>query len=73
MDLSSSPFPTPNAKEMEMSEGTALKYFMWAWQIHFRISASVDGKSIFERMDTQLDPNVFLVGFLQEDRMCLGQ
>ena len=51
-----------------MSEGTALKYFMWAWQIHFRISASVDATSVFDRMDARLDPNVFLVGFLQEDR-----
>jgi hypothetical protein len=63
------PFEIPKLEVMKVAEGNVLKYFMWPWQVHFRISASVDAESIFGRLDSRLDPNVFLVGFLQEDRI----
>lgn len=41
---------------------------MWGYQAHFQISARVGAKSIFNKLDKNLKPNVFLVGILFEDR-----
>jgi DNA integrity scanning protein DisA with diadenylate cyclase activity len=44
-----------------------LKYFMWQWQVHFKISCQVNAESLFNKLDTKLQPNVFLVGFLNKN------
>lgn len=47
-----------------------LKYFMWSWQVHFRISAQVKAESLFNELDKKLLPNVFFIGFLDnKDRI----
>lgn len=45
-----------------------LKYFMWPWQVHFKISAQVSAESLFNVLDKKLLPNVFLIGFLNKER-----
>ena len=45
-----------------------IRLFMWGYQAHFQISARVGAKSIFNKLDKNLKPNVFLVGILFEDR-----
>lgn len=45
-----------------------LKYFMWSWQVHFKISAQVNAEQLFNLLDKKLRPNVFLVGFLNNER-----
>lgn len=40
-----------------------LKYFMWPWQVFFRISCQTTAESLFNSLDRNLQPNVFLVGF----------
>ena len=45
-----------------------LKYFMWGYQHYFRTSVEVTAKSLFEALDNRLNPNVFLVGALDESR-----
>jgi hypothetical protein len=44
-----------------------LKYFMWSWQVYFRISAQTSAESLFNQLDKELKPNVFLIGFLEEE------
>jgi DisA bacterial checkpoint controller nucleotide-binding len=44
----------------------ALKYFMWPWQVYFRISCQTTAESLFNELDRGLNPNVFLIGFLLE-------
>lgn len=44
-----------------------LKYFMWPWQVHYRISAQTDAESLFNQLDKHLNPNIFLIGFLEEE------
>lgn len=49
-----------------------LKYFMWPWQVYFRISSQTGAESLFNQLDTDLQPNIFLIGFLlekQENRL----
>lgn len=45
-----------------------LKYYMWSWQVHFRISCQTAAESLFNQLDRGLRPNVFLIGFLKENR-----
>lgn len=40
-----------------------LKYFMWPYQVHFRISAQVSAESLFNHLDSNLTPEVFFIGF----------
>jgi hypothetical protein len=52
-----------------------LKYFMWKWQVHFMISCKVATESIFNKVDDQLQPTSFLIGFkidksLQTPEIC---
>lgn len=44
-----------------------LKYFMWSWQVHFKISAQVSAEQLFNVLDRKLLPNVFLIGFLDKE------
>jgi DNA integrity scanning protein DisA with diadenylate cyclase activity len=41
---------------------------MWEHQAHFRISAQTAAEGIFNLLDPNLQPNVFLVGILEDDR-----
>jgi hypothetical protein len=43
-----------------------LKYFMWGYQPHFRISATSLAERLFGYLDPRLEPGVFLVGFIAE-------
>ncbi len=45
-----------------------LKYFMWEWQVHFRISCQTQAESLFNQLDRGLQPDVFLLGFLKNDQ-----
>ena len=40
-----------------------LKYFMWPWQVYFRISCQTSAEGIFNQLDRNLKPQVFLLGF----------
>ena len=44
-----------------------IEYFMWGYQIHFRVSAQTSAESVLSRLDPNLKPNVFLIGILSED------
>ena len=41
---------------------------MWAWQQHFRISVENTAERLFESLDPNLEPKVFVVGFLTKER-----
>jgi len=41
---------------------------MWGYQPHFRIAAKVAADGLFNLLDRKLNPNVFLVGVLIDDR-----
>jgi DNA integrity scanning protein DisA with diadenylate cyclase activity len=41
---------------------------MWKHQAHFRISAQTAAEGIFHLLDPNLEPKVFLVGMLEDDR-----
>lgn len=41
-------------------------YFMWSWQVYFRISCQTTSESLFNQLDRGLNPRVFLLGFLLE-------
>ena len=43
-----------------------LKYFMWEYQVHFRISCQNRAETIFEHFDRGLSPKFFLLGFSVE-------
>lgn len=44
-----------------------LKYYMWGYQVHFRIACETKAESIFNSLDRGLQPKVSLIGFLQND------
>ncbi|WP_276504848.1 hypothetical protein [Terrimonas pollutisoli] len=39
-----------------------LTYYMWGWQVHFRISCKTNAESLFNHFDRGLKPHVFMVG-----------
>lgn len=45
-----------------------IKYFMWPYQPHFRISQSTQSERLFKRLDKDFEPEVFIVGILMDDR-----
>ncbi|HYW17927.1 MAG TPA: DNA integrity scanning protein DisA nucleotide-binding domain protein [Nodularia sp. (in: cyanobacteria)] len=45
-----------------------IELFMWGYQRHFQISAQAEAKDIFSRLASDLKPNVFLVGVLDQKR-----
>ena len=45
-----------------------LKYFMWGYQHYFQRKAQSYAESIFNKLDKNLQPKVFLVGVLVEDK-----
>ena len=53
-----------------------LKYFMWPWQVFFRISCQTTAESLFNSLDKNLQPNVFIIGFnvnpnSNSEKMCI--
>src|SRR5579864_8184121 len=48
-------------------DGGTTKYFMWEWQHLFQGSACFCAKRLLNLLDTRLDSDVFLVGFLVEE------
>lgn len=47
---------------------TTIGHFMWGYQDHFRIHMRVTAEFALKRLDLDLQPEVFLVGILQDDR-----
>lgn len=45
-----------------------IELFMWGYQPHFRITAELFAKNVFNELDKSLKPKVFLVGILSEER-----
>lgn len=46
----------------------SIKYFMWGYQPHFRISQKVRSESLFKYLDKDFEPEIFLVGILRNNR-----
>ncbi|HEU0079498.1 MAG TPA: diadenylate cyclase [Longimicrobiaceae bacterium] len=44
-----------------------LKYFMWGYQPHFRVSVTLAADRLFTALDPALKPRVFLVGFRTDE------
>jgi len=40
-----------------------LMYYIWGWQVYFRISVETTAESLFDKIDTRLQPRTFLLGF----------
>lgn len=40
-----------------------LEYFMWEWQVYFRIACQTTAESLFNRLDSTLKPDILLIGF----------
>lgn len=45
-----------------------IELFMWGYQRHVQVSLEVTAKSLFDEIDKELRPTVFLLGVLVEDR-----
>ncbi|MEK6337534.1 MAG: hypothetical protein AABM67_21650, partial [Acidobacteriota bacterium] len=43
-----------------------IQYFMWGYQPNYRIHVKVAAEFALERIDVRSDPQVFLVGILDE-------
>lgn len=48
------------------NKSNTLKYFMWGYQPHFRISLGVNSKDLFANLSPKLIPEVFLIGKLAD-------
>ena len=48
--------------------GDTIKLFMWGYQQHFHHSLQYEAENLFNRIDKNLKPKVFLLGFLVEER-----
>tara|TARA_R110001606_G_scaffold19204_1_gene70884 strand:- start:770 stop:2521 length:1752 start_codon:yes stop_codon:yes gene_type:complete len=48
--------------------GDTIKLFMWGYQHHFQHSLQYEAENLFNRIDKNLNPKVFLLGFLVEER-----
>ena len=44
-----------------------IKLLMWGYQVHFRLNAEVFANAVFNELDKNLKPKVFLVGILSEE------
>ena len=49
-------------------EGNVIEYFMWGYQQHVQISLQGNAQSLFNQIDMELKPTVFLLGILTEKR-----
>lgn len=50
-------------------EGNLINYFMWGYQQHVQVSFKVSAEFLFKKIDTKLDPEVFFIGILVEERV----
>jgi len=50
-----------------VSRKLTLKYFMWGYQPHFRVSLKTKAEDLFGSLSPKLIPEVFLIGKLTED------
>lgn len=48
--------------------GNKIKLFMWGFQQHVLISFQVSAESLFKKIDYNLDPKIFFVGVLVDER-----
>jgi len=48
--------------------GDTINLFMWEYQHHFQHSLQYEAENLFNRIDKNLKPKVFLLGFLIEER-----
>ncbi len=48
--------------------GNEIELFMWGYQQHFQHSLQFEAERLFKKIDEKLDPKVFLIGLLTEDR-----
>lgn len=48
-------------------KSNTLKYYMWGYQPHFRLSLGVNAKDLFTNLSPKLIPEVFLVGKLVDE------
>lgn len=44
-----------------------IRLFMWGYQPHFKVHAQTFAEGIFNKLDKNLNPNVFLIGILCEE------
>lgn len=44
-----------------------IRHFIWGYQPHFRIIQGVHSRSLFQSLDKRFNPEVFIVGVLDED------
>lgn len=51
-----------------MTSGDVIELFMWGYQRHAQISLEVSAEGLFNKLDKGLNPKVFFVGVLIEDR-----
>lgn len=49
-------------------EGNVIKLFMWGYQQHIQISFQVSAESLFKKIDYKLNPKVFFIGVLADNR-----
>lgn len=49
-------------------KGNVIEYFMWGYQQHVQCSFQVSAESLFNQIDRELQPNVFLLGVLIEEK-----
>lgn len=45
-----------------------IEHYMWGYQRHYRTHVKVAAEHVLNPLDEGLNPDVFLVGILQEDR-----
>lgn len=48
--------------------GNLIDLFMWGYQQHMLISFQVTAESLFKKLDSKLDPKVFFIGVLTDER-----
>ncbi|WP_202965020.1 diadenylate cyclase [Flavobacterium sp. ASV13] len=49
-------------------KGHLINYFMWGYQLHVQVSFKVSAESLFKKIDSRLDPEVFFIGVLVEEK-----
>lgn len=49
-------------------KGNTIDLFMWGYQQHMQHSLEFTAKALFDKIDIKLNPRVFLIGLLIEDR-----
>ncbi|MDF0706287.1 diadenylate cyclase [Flagellimonas okinawensis] len=53
---------------MNTNNGNVIELFMWGYQRHAQISVQVSAEGLFNHLDKELNPKVFFVGVLVEEK-----